>query len=73
MGWFWPMAIESKMQPFLTAFNKKLGQQLYHCLLLLTYIVWVMDFNSDFVEKYTNSRYEGYAIRAVYVLWYLFP
>ena len=25
------MAIESKMQPFLTAFNKKLGQQLYHC------------------------------------------
>ena len=39
----------------------------------LTYIVWVMDFNSDFVEKYTNSRYEGYAIRAVYVLWYLFP
>ena len=34
----------------------------------MTYIVWVMDFNSDFVEKYTNSRYEGYAIRAVYVL-----
>ena len=31
MGWFWTMAIESKMQPFLTAFNKKLGQQLYHC------------------------------------------
>ena len=39
----------------------------------MTYIVWVMDFNSDFVEKYTNSRYEEYAIRAVYVLWYLFP
>lgn len=32
MGWLGPMAIESKMQPFLTAFNKKLGQQLYHCL-----------------------------------------
>ncbi len=42
-------------------------------LFLLIYIVWVMDFNSDFVEKYTNSRYEGYAIRAVYVPWYLFP
>ena len=34
MGWLGPMAIESKMQPFLTAFNKKLGQQLYHCLKL---------------------------------------
>jgi hypothetical protein len=32
-----------------------------------SYNAWDMGFNSDFVEVYTNSRYEGYAVRAVYV------